>query len=87
MGVRITFQRKNVSNSAQTLPEQILLLIKENPTITKGELAKKIGRGERTIQNYLHKLKVENHIRRIGSATFGGYWEIVKQVNEEINNE
>ena len=89
-GVRVTFKRKNVSNSAQTLPElrpnsaqtlpeQILQLIQENPMITKGELAKRIGRGERTIQDYLHKLKAENRIRRIGSATFGGHWEITEK--------
>ena len=47
--------------------------------ITKGELAKRIGRGERTIQDYLHKLKAENRIRRIGSATFGGHWEITEE--------
>lgn len=89
-GVRVTFKRKNVGNSAQTLPElrpnsaqtlpeQILQLIQENPMITKGELAKRIGRGERTIQDYLHKLKAENRIRRIGSATFGGHWEITEK--------
>jgi ATP-dependent DNA helicase RecG len=89
-GVRVTFKRKNVGNSAQTLPEhcpnsaqtpseQVLQLIKEKPTITKGELAKRMGRGERSIQDYLHKLKTENRIRRIGSATFGGYWEIVNE--------
>ena len=69
---------KPCPNPAQTLPERILLLIRENPTITKRELAKEIGRGERTIQDYLHRLKNENRIRRIGSATFGGYWEIVE---------
>ena len=87
-GVRVTLQRKNVSNSAQTLPklcpnsaqtlpELVLQQIKENPAITKGELAKKLGRGERTIQEYLHKLKVAKLIHRVGPATYGGYWEIV----------
>ena len=62
----------------------MLRLIKENAQITKGELAKKLGRGERTIQEYLRKLKAESRIRRIGSATFGGHWEFVNEENSGI---
>lgn len=64
--------------------ERVLQLIKENPLITKRELAKLIGCTERTIQVYITKLKVENRLRRIGPATLGGSWEVVE--NDEIDN-
>lgn len=71
-------------NSSQTRMERVLQLIKENPLITKRELAKLIGCTERTIQVYITKLKVENRLRRIGPATLGGRWEVVE--NDEIDN-
>ncbi len=64
-------------NSSQTRMERVFRLIKENPLITKKELAKLIGCTERTIQVYITKLKAENRIHRIGPATLGGRWEIV----------
>lgn len=74
----------SAQTSAQTTIEQVYLLIKENPSITIGEMAELLGRGKRTIQNYINKLKGQNRIRRIGAATFGGKWEVVE--NNEIDN-
>ena len=54
---------------------QIESEIINNPNITTEELAKKHGKGVRTIKRYLSKLP---HIRYIGSG-YSGHWEIIKK--------
>lgn len=74
------------NKTAQTRKEQVFQLIKERPTITIGEMAQLLGRGKRTIQDYINKLKAENRIRRVGSATLGGKWEIVGEETEKTKD-
>lgn len=73
-------QHANIARLSDTNPElvQILNLIKRDPTITQAEMAEEIGVAEKTIFRYLAKLKAKNIIRRVGPATFGGKWEIIK---------
>ena len=97
-GVRVTFKRKNVSNSVsffakgQTDPENteadttqkttqkttqtIIELIRQNPHITRKELAEKCKITVDGIKWQLQKMQERNLIRRVG-ADNGGYWEIV----------
>ena len=58
--------------------QKILDLIKENPNITRKELAQKIENiTEDGIKYHLAKLKQQGKIRRVGPDK-GGYWEVVK---------
>jgi predicted HTH transcriptional regulator len=61
-----------------TTKEKVYKLIVENPFITRAELVEATGKALNTIQKCLNKLKSENRIRRVGSATFGGQWEIIE---------
>ncbi|MBQ7265959.1 MAG: winged helix-turn-helix transcriptional regulator [Firmicutes bacterium] len=54
---------------------KIYMLLKEDPTQTRDDLAKKIGKTQRTVQRALDKLSAEGKIQRIGSAK-KGYWEV-----------
>ena len=37
------------------------------------------GKSSNTIQKCILKLKQDNRIKRIGSPTFGGYWQIIEK--------
>lgn len=56
--------------------EAILALIKENPSITRGELATHLNLTMNGIDWNLNKLKKEGRLKRIGPDK-GGYWEVV----------
>jgi len=57
--------------------EKILNLIRENNKITASEIAKYIGVTKRTILRDIEKLKVKNHLKRIGSEK-GGHWKAIE---------
>ena len=54
---------------------EILYILKEVPTITNAELARRTGRSERTIARMLALLKNKNLIERVGSRKTG-YWKV-----------
>ena len=56
---------------------KILKFIKEDNSITRDMLAKKIGITSDGIKYNLNKLKNKKIIRRVGSRN-SGYWEIIK---------
>jgi len=56
---------------------KIIVLIKENPSITILELADKIGLTVKGIEWNIKKLKEDGKLKRIGPAK-GGYWEVIK---------
>ena len=56
----------------------VLQLIKDNPNITRKKIAEKIGIAVKNVQEHINKLKAGGAIRRSGSATFGGQWEIIE---------
>ncbi len=60
-----------------TTKEIVYNLILENPYITRKELTETTGKTMNAIQKCLNKLKAENRIRRVGSATYGGRWEVI----------
>ena len=61
----------------RTRSEKILTLIKEKPTITQTELAKKLDVSTETIKRDILKLKKNNQIKRVGSDKTG-YWQLIQ---------
>lgn len=87
-GFRFKFYRKNVAigtingtiNGTLKYNEtdnEIVKLLKEHPEYTKEQMVEIIGKGSRTIQRSLNKLKENGRLVRIGSKK-NGYWEIVE---------
>jgi predicted HTH transcriptional regulator len=65
--------------TTQKTTQKILELIRNNPKITRKELAKKIGNiTEDGIKYNIEKLKKEGKIKRVGPAK-GGHWEVKKE--------
>ncbi len=63
--------------TTQKTTQKILEFIKQNPKISRRELAEKIGISEDGIKFNLTQLKKQKKIKRIGPDK-GGYWEILK---------
>jgi len=61
--------------TTQKTTQKISELIKENPKISRRELAEKIGITEDGIKFNLNQLKSQKKIKRIGPDK-GGHWEI-----------
>lgn len=64
-------------NAKNDQKKQILDLILDNPSITRLELAKRLGLHDSTIKRRLESLVADGYIKRIG-ADKGGYWEVIK---------
>lgn len=58
--------------------DKILGLIASDPKITAPKIAMNLGLSTRGVEKNLRTLREAGLIRRVGSPTFGGYWEIVK---------
>ncbi len=56
-------------------PEQILLLLQQNPHMTLSEVADTIGKSVSTVERAVAKLKKENRLAYHGPKK-GGYWHI-----------
>ena len=52
-------------------------MIRENPTITRVELAEKMELHESSVQRRLEALVKESRLRHIG-PTNGGIWEVIE---------
>lgn len=61
-----------------TSEQAILVLLKENPELTREELAERISKTVRTVQRALNALREKGCVRRIGSKR-AGRWEVVRQ--------
>lgn len=67
--------KDQISRFRVTTDAKVYMLLKEDPTQTREELAKKTGKTIRTIQRALEKLSSEGKIKRLGSNRTG-YWEV-----------
>lgn len=64
-------------NDLNETEKDIYNLIKDNPKITRDEMALKINKTIRTIQRITNSLVSKGYILRIGNNRFG-YWEVLK---------
>jgi len=76
--------RKHFGNISEAIRKQFgkdialtFELIQSHPEITAEQIAEKIGKTPRTIENYLAKLKDSGKIVRKGPK-LGGYWLIIE---------
>ena len=66
-------------NKALSDKEHLLLLLKENPSLTQVDLAEMMDKSRRTIQEIIKHLLEEGLLERIGSKKTGSW--IVKNVD------
>jgi len=57
--------------------DKLLLLIEQNPKITRKELALNLGVSINAVKNHLLKLKKTNILQRVGNNRTG-YWKFIK---------
>jgi ATP-dependent DNA helicase RecG len=55
--------------------DMILALLRDNPNLTRSEMAKLLGKSQNTIKGHLAELKSEGWVERIGSDR-KGYWKV-----------
>jgi len=53
-------------------------LIKDNPSITRKEIAELVGINENGVKFHINNLKEKRFLKRIGPDR-GGYWKVLKQ--------
>ena len=70
------------SETRQKTSAKILDMIKNDPKITAAAMAMDLGISTRGVEKNLRQLREAGILKRIGSPTFGGYWEIVTLDNE-----
>ena len=66
--------KKPVGKTAQL----IIDLLIQNPSATRAEIARSVGKAEDTVKLHLKNLQNAGIIERVG-ATKNGYWRILKQ--------
>lgn len=85
-GFLVTFNRQEVigekektaQKTTQKTTRKILQLLKENPGLSRKEIAGILGNiTEDGVKYHLAKLKKDGKIKRIGAAR-GGYWQVVE---------
>ncbi|MDD6506272.1 MAG: winged helix-turn-helix transcriptional regulator [Prevotellaceae bacterium] len=65
------------SGTRRKTTEKVLEYIKNNPQITAPQIAMELGLSTRGVEKSLRQLRDLGIIKRVGSPTFGGYWEIL----------
>ena len=58
-----------------TTRDKIIDLLRENPKMTREEIALFLGKNQNTIKEHLARLKLEERVERIGSDR-DGYWKV-----------
>ena len=64
------------SGTRQKTSDKIIEMIKKDPKITAPQIAMELGISTRGVEKNLRQLKETGTLKRVGSSTFGGYWEI-----------
>lgn len=65
-----------IDERSEKSSEKILSLLKSDPGLAAGDIAKMIGITQRAVEKQIAKLREEGRIRRIGPDK-GGHWEVV----------
>ncbi|MEW6096665.1 MAG: helix-turn-helix domain-containing protein [bacterium] len=69
--------QKTIQRTTQKTTQKILEIIKQNPYISRKELANIVGITEAGVKFNLNQLKEKGIIHRVGPDK-GGYWEVIK---------
>ena len=69
--------QKSGQKNSQTTLEQVYILIKNNPSITRKQLVEATGKASSYIQRCINQLKETKRIQRVGPDK-GGFWEIIE---------
>lgn len=78
-----TQTHQTTQKSEQTLSDDdktILLLVKNNPSMSQREYAAELGWTVERVKYYLRKMKTQNLINRVGNS-HSGYWEVTAEVS------
>jgi len=67
----------SIDKSSEKSSEKILSLLKSDPKLAAGDIAKMIGITQRAVEKQIAKLREEGRIRRIGPDK-GGRWEVAQ---------
>lgn len=70
------------SGTRQKTSDKIIEMIKKDPKITAPQIAMELGISTRGVEKNLRQLRETGTLKRVGSPTFGGYWEIVNLDND-----
>ena len=70
------------SGTRQKTSDKIIEMIKKDPQITTPQIAMELGISTRGVEKNLRQLRETGTLKRVGSPTFGGYWEIVNLDND-----
>lgn len=73
--MEIKGSQKSSQKGSQKSSQKIIDTIKENPSVTIGELAIQLEISDRAIKKQLFKLKEKGLLKRIGPDK-GGHWEV-----------
>lgn len=70
---------QTVDQSDQTADQitVILNLIRNNPAISRAEIARQLGLHDSSVKRRLEKMVADGYIKRVG-ANFGGHWKLLK---------
>ena len=69
--------QKSGQINSQTTLEQVYILIKNNPSITRKQLVEATEKASSYIQRCINQLKETKRIQRVGPDK-GGFWEIIE---------
>jgi len=70
---------KTTQKTTQKTAQKIILLLKENPKLSRKEIAELLGEiTEHGVKYHLEKLIRKGHIKRIGPDK-GGYWQVLSE--------
>ena len=70
------------SGTRQKTSDKIIEMIKKDPQITAPQIAMELGISTRGVEKNLRQLRETGTLKRVGSPTFGGYWEIINLDND-----
>lgn len=70
------------SGTRQKTSDKIIEMIKKDPQITTPQIAMELGISTRGVEKNLRQLRETGTLKRVGSPTFGGYWEIINLDND-----
>jgi ATP-dependent DNA helicase RecG len=76
-GVQVKTTLKTTQKATQKTVQKIIALIRQNPEITRQELAMELEITDSGVKYHLKKMQDKGLLRRVGPDR-GGYWEVME---------